>query len=212
MKKLFLFVIAAALFSCQNKPQSSEDKTPKVDSKLLVSCEGIGEVKLSDTYQELEKKFGKDLSVHENTAAGRYLTLWDGQPKQLNIYFEEKTEPFKKISSIETFANDAPYQTEDGVKAGMTGKELQKINTDMPVTMVNPYAVENPGLVKSFNNGQIATNNPCLGGHMEVSKQRNIPVDDLRSFQQEEIVDSSHKLMAERMEVVLSTLSVSAKK
>lgn len=215
MKKLLFFsAVTLSLFSsCQQKPSSSGDgQSSKVDPKILVSCDGIGEVKLTDTYQDLEKKFGaKALSVHENTVMGKYLTLWEGEPKQLNISWEERTLPFKKIKSIETVANDAPYQTADGLKPGMTGGEIQKMNTDMPVTMVNPYSYNDPGLIKSFNNGQIAINNPCLSGHMEISKQRNVPVNEVQAFQKEEIIDSSHKLMAERMTVVLSTLKISGK-
>lgn len=210
---LILSTLSLFLFSCQQKSAGTDgEEKAKIDPKILVSCDGIGDIKLTDTYETLEKKFGKDLSVHENTVVGKFATVWDGKPNQVNIYFEEKAQPFKTIKHIETNAPDAPYMTADSLRIGMTGKEIQKINSDMPITMLNPYGSNEPGLIQSFNNGEIATNNPCLSGHMEVSSQKNIPTPDIQAFQAEPVVESTHKLMGDRMEIVIANFRVSKPK
>ncbi len=59
MKSALLSLALLLLFACQ--PPSPKKKTaekPGVDPKILVSCEGIGEIKVTDTYEGLKQKFG----------------------------------------------------------------------------------------------------------------------------------------------------------
>lgn len=214
MIRYFPALFLLFLLSCDPPKQQAEtkEKAPAVDANLLVSCEGIGKIKLADTYADLEKRIGAQaLSAHENSVIGKYTTAWDGTPKQINIYWKEKSPPFKHIKYIETTADDAPYVTQSGLQAGMSLKDIQQLNSFMPVSFVNPYATENAGLITGFNNGDIAKTDPCIGGHIEIRKQRNIDIGELNEFKKEKLVDSSHKLMAERMECVLATIRITGK-
>ncbi|MXV15009.1 hypothetical protein [Hufsiella ginkgonis] len=212
----FLFPAAVALLSfgaCQQSKPVSENKEPAVAAKDLVSCTGIGEVKLTDSYQDLEKKFGKaNLTEHDNNVLGKFTAIWDQKPEQVNIYWKEKAAPYTHIDFMETVSPDAPYTTQKGLKVGMLMVDVQKINSDMPLTFVNPYANQDPGLITSFNNGELAIADPCLSGHVEVTKTRNIDAKVLAAFTGEKSVESTHKLiMGGRMDVIFANFRLANK-
>ncbi|WP_207425660.1 hypothetical protein [Pedobacter sp. SYSU D00535] len=210
MKKTFLLVFLAGLFSCQQK-QVAKAPEPQIDPKKLISCDGIGEAKLSDTYADLEKKFGAAaLSEHENTELGKYTTLWENKPEQINIFWEEKSQPYKRIKYMEATDAMSSYLTKDSVRIGLTLREVVKKNGSMPVTFRNFYAEEQSGLITTFNNGEITKVTPCLGGKLEWVKQTNIYAAEHENFKKQEVLESYDKLL-QRMEVVLSSIRVSAK-
>jgi hypothetical protein len=210
MKYLYLSLVSVILISCQ--PKAEPKKVETIEPELLITCDGIGEVKLTDSYADLEKKFGASaLSAHENTVAGKFTTVWQESPKQINVYWKEEQKPFKTIRYIEAVDASAPYMTKDSLRIGMTLKELVKKNGSMPVTFSNFTANEFPGLIKGFNNGEISTANPCFGGRLESLGQRPIYVDELRAFEAQQEVKSFEKIL-QRMEVVLGAIRISAKK
>ncbi len=205
-----LFAYLIAFSSCQPKPKE-EAKGPAIDPKVLVSCEGIGEIKLTDSHESLVKKFGANaVSEHSNTTSGAYTTVWDGSAKQVNIFWKETAAPFVHVRYIESTSFEGPYESVSGLKSGMPVRDIPKINTDMPITFHNPFGTESPGLITTFNKGAIATTDPCITGSVEFSRSRNVDEKTLASFKQEKIVDSSHPLLAERMDMILSGFRVTA--
>ena len=210
MKHSYLFLLFIALISC-NQEKKKEIVIP-VDPKFLITCDGIGEVKLSYSYTDLEKKFGKTvLSEHENNRTGKFTTLWENDPKQINIFWNESSQPYKTIKYIEAVDGMAPYMTSDSIGVGITLRDLVKKNGSMAITFNNFTNVASPGKIIHFTNGVIPKNNPCLKGSFESTGQKPIDVEDFKKFQAKEELKSFDRIL-ERVDVVLSTIRIEAKK
>jgi len=208
MKHSYLLLLFVALVSCNS---NTEKKVETLDPKLLISCEGIGEVKLTDSYADLQKKFGDSiLSAHENNIRGKYTTLWENDPKQINVYWAEQQEPFKTVKYLEITDSMSPYMTIDTIVIGTPLKDLVKKNGGMALTFKNFSANTEPGLIKDYNNGEIPTKNPCFGGTLEWTGQKAIDVNELREFQEQQEVKSFDRIL-QRYDVVLSSITITKK-
>lgn len=208
MKHSYLLLLFVAIFGCNSK---TEKKVESIDPKLLISCEGIGDLKITDSYADLQKTFGDSvLSAHENTARGKYTSLWENDPKQINVYWVEQAEPFKTIKYLEITDSMAPYMTKDSIAVGMPLKDLVKKNNGMALTFKNFFANTEPGTIKDFNNGDIPTNNPCFGGSLEWTGQKAIDINELREFQAQQEIKSFDRML-QRYDVVLSTITITKK-
>lgn len=208
MKYVFLLFCAAAFTGCETKTEKKVVES--IDPKFLITCEGIGEVKLKDTYEDLQKKFGDTaLSAHENNVRGRFTSIWENSPKQINVYWKEKSAPFKTINYIEAVEKGSPYMTKDSISIGMSIRELVKKNNGMALTLRN-FSFDNPGYITGYNNGNLLDNNPCFEGILEWTGQDPIDIKELRAFQAQEEVKSFDRVL-QRMDVELSTIRVSAK-
>jgi len=213
MKKFCLMVATAvALFSCDPaKKNPNAEAKKEIDPKILISCEGIGEVKLTDSREDLVKKFGdKKVVDHENNLYGVFTTVWYEDPKQINIYWKEKHAPFKTIKYIEAIKSDAPYMTKDSIQLGQSLRDLVKINGSISIKFRNISQVESPGLITNFNGGNIEKNNPCFSGLVEQAKLEVIHKDELKAFQKQEEVNSYDPLL-NRMTFELSAIRIKAK-
>ncbi|MEJ6981334.1 hypothetical protein WG906_12780 [Pedobacter sp. P351] len=209
MKYSYLYLLVFfALSACSPK---AEKKAETLDPKLLISCEGVGDVKLKDTYADLQKKLGDSvLSEHENNVAGKFTSVWENSPKHLNIYWQESQAPFKTIKYIDVIDGMAPYMTIDSIGVGMSLKDLVKKNGGMAITFKNFSAMSEPGVIKGYNNGEIPKSNPCLGGVLEWTDQKPIDVNEMREFQAQEEIKSFDRIL-QRYDVVLSIIRLSPK-
>ncbi len=195
--QLLLF---SCLFACQpptNKTKhAGKEPYAGPPAALLVSCDGIGRVKLSDSYADLQKKFPKEvLAFHDNNVSGQFLSIKERSPEQLNVYFKEQKPPFVHIKRIETAADNAPYLSADSLHVGMTLRELVNKNGHMPVTFRNVYAVKNPGLILSFNNGDLQKAQACLSLRMDVSEIATVYVRELNQFKKKDTLQSSDDML-----------------
>jgi len=212
MKYLFYSFILIAFTSCQQagttKQGASNAEENQVDSAILISCEGVGEIKMSISYDELEKQVGAtELTPHENTIYGNFTTVWENTPKAVNVYWKEKTPPFKTVNYLEVVDPASVYRTRDSLRVGVGLRDMVRMNNNMPLTFRNFYAEERSGLITSFNNGAIAERNPCLTGVLEWSSQENVYKDQYEAFKKQEIVESHEKIL-QRIEVNLSAIRV----
>lgn len=209
MRVCFLVSFLFLFIACDQPGKTT--KKPEINPGLLISCEGIGEVKLTDSHAALEKKFGAAaLTEHENTETGKYTTIWENDVKRVNVYWQESKAPFEKIRYIEAPDALSPYLTADSVRVGLTLRELVKKNGNMTITFRNFFASKQGGLIKTFNSGEIAKTNPCLGGNLEWVKQTNIYVAEQNEFRSKEVLESYDRIL-ERIEVVLSSIRISPK-
>lgn len=212
MKYFFYSVLLMGFMSCQqpasDKQSAKQAKEAKLDSGILISCEGVGEIKINFSYADLEKKVGaKALTPHENTIYGKFTTVWENTPKAVNVYWKEKTAPFKTIDYLEVVDPASVYRTPDSLQVGIGMRDMVRKNDNMPLTFRNFYAAEKSGLITSFNNGAIAKNNPCLTGVLEWSSQQNVYKDQYEAFKEQEIVESYEKIL-DRIEVNLSAIRI----
>lgn len=212
MKYLFYSILLLAFTGCQQSGTTNqaagEAEKNQVDPAILISCEGVGEIKMSISYEELKKQVGaKVLTPHENTVYGKFTTVWENTPKAVNVYWKEKTPPFKTVKYLEVVDPASIYRTGDSIRVGIGMRDMVRMNNNMPLTFRNFYAEEASGLITSFNNGSIAERNPCLTGVLEWSSQENVYKDQYEAFKKQEIVESYDKIL-QRIEVNLSAIRV----
>ena len=210
MKKTFLLLATVALFSCEPGVKKNKVAPPeKIDPKILVSCSGIGQVMLSDTHKSLEDKFPGEVEDHENTLNGVYTTVWEGSSKEVKVYWKEKQAPFKTIKYIQADMPGSPYMTVDSVKLGESLRDLVKINGSISIKFVN-ISQTDPGLIKSFNGGNIEKKTPCFTGVLEQSQLKTVHKDELNAFRKEKEVNSYDPLL-NRIEFELVAMRVASK-
>ncbi len=209
IKLSFLSFICLIVFGCTPKTEKKA-QVKQLDPRILITCEGIGEVKLSYSHADLEKKFGDAISEHENNIRGKYTSLWEHDPKHINVYWKESSAPFKTIKYIEAVDPMSLYMTKDSIGIGMSLRELVAKNGNMPITFKNFYTNTEPGLIKGFNNGEIPKANPCFEGTLETTDQRPIDVVEMRAFEKVEEVKSFDRIL-QRMDVVINSMRLTAK-
>lgn len=209
MKYYYLLLVILSLSACSQK--ADKKAVESIDPKNLISCEGIGQVRLTDTYADLQRKFGDSaLSEHENTKAGNFTTIWEKNPKQLNVFWKEKRQPFKTIKYIEVIDRLSPYMTKDSIALGISLRDLVRKNGGMALTFLN-FTSDRPGLITGYNNGELPKMDPCFEGVLEWTGQRPIDINELRTFQKMKEV-KSFEMILQRMDIELGTIRVSAKK
>ena len=186
------------LSSCQ-LPNGSNSKQKEqkqgVAPKYLISCEGIGEVKLSDTHETLVQKFGKNVSEHENSIYGAFTSVWYEKAEEVNVFWKEKKPPFKTIKYIEVTKLDAPYKTRDSLFLGQSLWDMIRLNDFKAIRFVNTSQVNSPGLIKSFGGGKIEKTLPCLSAVLERTEIRNVHTKEYASFIRKKEIKSSDPLL-----------------
>lgn len=214
MKKfLGAAVVCLLLASCGGSQQKeSEQEETNTD---LITCEGIGKVKLSHSHEDLESNFGADQLADETEEQdGKEVAItrvFKDSPEEVVVVWEESAAPFNRISKLIVRNELSPYHLEEGVQVGSTLKDLVKANNFLPVTFSNFYSASDGfAIIEGFNEGEIGTKYPCLGGKMDIDRTDNIDVNLLDDFKAEKSVKSNHKAM-EFIYANITELSVSAK-
>lgn len=209
--KFYYFGLLALVFSSCKEPVKKVQAKKEIDSSILISCDGIGGIKITDTYKTIVDRFGENIfTEHENSLTGKYLTLWEDNPKQMNIYWNEKSAPFKTIKYLEINTPNSIYLTKDSIKVGQSMREVVKRNNFMPLTFNNISSANDAGLITSFNGGPIASNNPCLTGALEQVKINVVHKDEMKAFHKKEVVESSDPIF-NRIDMELSTIRILSK-
>ncbi len=207
-----LIASIALLWSCQSGTQQTEEATEAVDPNAI-TCEGIGPVKLAHTYEDLVQAVGAErltngTAMLDGTEA-HVTRLFEGEAEEIIVYWAEKAEPYQTITKIAVANSFGPYQTADGIRVGSTLDDLRQSNNFMPVTMRNFYnSPDGFGEILSFNAGDIEVNYPCLGGVLDIVKQRGVDVAILDEIKPEPELLSSHRIFSV-LDVEVVELSVS---
>lgn len=203
MKKLPLVALLAStalLFSCQSGNQQSEETVEAADPNAI-TCEGIGPVKLSHSYEDLVQAIGAEhLSDSTATLDGTAVQVthaYQGEAEEIVIYWAEKEAPFQTITRIAVANSFGPYQTAEGIRVGSSLDDLRQANNFMPVTMKNFYnSPDGFGEILGFNGGDIEINHPCLGGVLDIVRQRGVDVAILDEIKPEPELLSSHRIFS----------------
>src|SRR6476661_477205 len=101
----------------------------------LITCDGIGNIHLADSYEDVLRKVGKDQLKNDSVfLEGNFEKLftkaYPGQHQEIRIYWKEDQPPFKSIDMLEIDMEESPYQFSNGIRIGTTLKEMQKLNAD----------------------------------------------------------------------------------
>lgn len=210
-KLLSIVLVSAFAVSCQ---QQKKEETPAADPNAI-TCEGIGPVKLSYSYAALDSAIGSDKLANDTIDVDgtpvHVTKVFPNEAEEIVVYWAETTEPYNKITKIAVSNNFGPYQTAEGLRVGSTLNEVKTYNNFMPVTMTNFYnSLDGFALIKGFNGGDIETKYPCLGGRLDITKQRGVDVTILDEIKPEPELKSSHKLF-NYVDVEVVELNISAK-
>ncbi|SFC61617.1 hypothetical protein SAMN05421747_11673 [Parapedobacter composti] len=211
-KLLSIALIGLVVTACQQGQKKQEEAS--VDPNAI-TCEGIGPVKLSYSYAALDSAIGAD-KLENGTAEVDGSTVhitrvFPNEAEEITVYWAEQQEPYNTITKIAVANNFGPYQTAEGLRVGSTLNEVKQYNNFMPITMTNFYnSLDGFAVITSFNGGDLETNNPCLGGKLDIVKQRAVDVRLLDEVKPEQELKSSHKLF-DSIDVEVVELSVSAK-
>ncbi|GGC29876.1 hypothetical protein GCM10011386_22400 [Parapedobacter defluvii] len=207
-------LIGAFALACQQPQKQQQEEVPQADPNAI-TCEGIGPVKLTDSYASLDSAIGAD-KLENGTAEvdGKKVQItkvFPNEAEEITVYWAESKEPYQTITKIAVANNFGPYQTAEGLRVGSTLNDLKQYNNFMPITMTNFYNnLDGFATITSFNGGDIETNYPCLGGRLDITKQRGVDVRTLDEIKPESELKSSHKLF-NSIDVEVVELNVSRK-
>jgi len=207
-------LVGAFAIACQQPQKQQEAEVPASDPNAI-TCEGIGPVKLSDSYASLEGTIGAD-KLENGTAEvdGKTVHItkvFPNEAEEIIIYWAENKEPYQTITKISIANNFGPYQTAEGLRVGSTLNDLKQYNNFMPISMTNFYnSIDGFAVITGFNGGDMETNYPCLGGKLDITKQRGVDVRTLDEIKPESELKSSHKLF-NAIDVEVVELSISSK-
>jgi len=201
MKKTLLAIALITLLAgCQQGGQQAQQEEPAADPNAI-TCDGIGPVKESNTHADLETLVGsgnlEDSTKNVNGNTVHVTRVFPNEAKEITVYWAESQPPYATITKLVISNSFGPYQTAEGLKVGSTLDDLRKQNNFMPITMTNFYnSIDGFATITGFNGGDIEVNYPCLGGRLDIVKQRGVDVRILDEIQNNETLQSSHKLFS----------------
>lgn len=209
----FLSIVLVALVATACQQTQKQEELPEADPNAI-TCDGIGPVKLGYSYAELDSAVG--INNLENGTAEvdgqtvRITKVFPNEAEEITVYWAESQEPYTTITKIAVANNFGPYQTTEGLRVGSTLNEVKEYNNFMPITMTNFYnSLDGFATIRGFNGGDIETSYPCLGGKLDIVKQRGVDVRTLDEIKPEAELKSSHKLFTSiDVEVVELSISV----
>ncbi len=212
MNKLISSALVCLVAVACQQGQKQQDEAP-VNDPNAITCDGIGPVKLSYSYAKLDSVVGADnlehgtVDIDGNTA--HVTKVFPNEAEEIIVYWAENQEPYLTITKIAVANNFGPYLTEEGLRVGSTLNEVKEYNNFMPVTMTNFYnSLDGFARITGFNGGDIEMKYPCLGGKLDIVKQRGVDVRTLDEVKPENELKSSHKLF-NSIDVEVVELSVS---
>lgn len=211
MKTTLLSLICISLLTaCQQGRQQDQEEAP-IDPNAI-TCENIGPVKLSYTYADLETEIGtnqlEDSTVIVDGDSVHITRVFPNDTKEIIVYWAESQPPYATITRLAINNSFGPYQTAEGLRVGATLDDLRKLNNFMPVSMTNFYnSLDGFATITGFNGGDLELNYPCLGGRLDIVKQRGVDVRMLDEIGDSETLLSSHKLF-NSLDVAVVELSI----
>ncbi len=178
MKKiLFLVVWSFALIYCKKNNQGDNQKASEINKDLIISCEGIGKLKFSMTYDDILNTFGKEnvksdtfiydknseLAMMSLDTVDRISTVISAPEGKIYVSWL----PGLKTSKIESmslnFYDHPKYQFTNGIKAGSTMEEFIKANGNEEFEFYG-FGWQFGGLLLENSKGKIFQDYPCIGG------------------------------------------------
>lgn len=123
-----------ALLSCGGKKESSDQAAAEVASAqpssavsadYLISCEGIGKVKMSANFADLTNTLGTAVSDIQDGMDGDFSNVTLGENAEVTVTFDYQHEKGQRILSLSTYSQT--FQTAKGLRAGLSLSEAEKL-------------------------------------------------------------------------------------
>lgn len=210
MNKLIVMVcLSLFLYSCGNTNQNAE--TEEV-SPTAITCNGIGLVNLSDNKKSLEEKFSaEDLQDESREIRGekRNTTIvFPNTPEELTVVWEDDSQ--EKMSTVFIWNENGPYATKEGLRVGISLRDVVKLNNYLSVSFTNFYSsMDGYANILGFNGGEIEEKYPCLSGKLDIVRLKGVDKLKLDEFKKQDSVSSGDP-MVQNMDVKISEISINA--
>jgi hypothetical protein len=189
-RSIFTFVMLALLvFACKKKEENKavtenkENQTQKNNTEqreeanpTLISCEGIGKVRFSMSYADLEKTFGKESLKSDTILAGTRMmgeevatedlitTTVEAPEGKIYLTWVAGKNP-QKIEKMSIVVHDKPqYKFANGISVGSSFKDFCEANEN-GVFEFHGFGWQYGGLIITETaQGKFFKENPCFSG------------------------------------------------
>lgn len=214
MKVVFNIIFASLfLFSCQNgsNKQAAQGKDASQENPNAITCERIGQVYTSYTHADLLEKFGREEVENEfreiDGEQQEITKVFPSQAEEVIVVWSDDTK--NKASKLMIWNEEAPYATKEGLRVGISLRDVIKVNNFLSIDFSNFYSdISGFANIESFNGGEIEEKYPCLGGKFDIVRLKGVDVNALDDFKQKSTVNSSDPLM-QSMDLKLAEISIS---
>ncbi|WP_448528567.1 hypothetical protein [Raineya sp.] len=191
-KNIFtLAIIAFALFACKKQEKDTEKKSEEKqeqqaqqnneqekENSTLISCEGIGRVKFSMNYADLEKAFGKENIKSDTVFAGT--EMMDGEKTDEDRIYSTISSPegkiyvtwaagkvAKEIEKISIGIADKPkFKFANGISVGSSFNDIRKANTNGDFEFYGMGWEYGGLIINETATGDFFKNFPCFTGDL----------------------------------------------
>ena len=229
-KNIFAFaMIAFVFFACkkheneqktENKEQQATENKEETSNPTLISCDGIGKVKFSSSYAEIEKAYGKDKMEIDTVFAG--VEMMDGEKTDEDRIYTTISSPegkiyitwaagktAKEIEKISINIADKPkFKFANGIGIGSSFDELRKANTNGDFEFYG-LGWQYGGIIINENaTGDFFKNFPCFTGDL---RTKDDTYDKVQNLMGETKFKASKVSEAQANELILSGITITKK-
>ncbi|GAB4494082.1 MAG: hypothetical protein OHK0045_24720 [Raineya sp.] len=230
-KNIFAFaIIALAFFACKKQEKDTEKQAEKKQEQqtqqsneqdnanpTLISCEGIGKVKFSMNYMDLEKIFGKANLQSDTTFAG--VEMMDGERTDEDRIYTTISSPegkiyvtwaagkvAKEIEKIGITIGDKPkFKFSNGIGVGSSFEDLRKANTNGDFEFYG-LGWQYGGIIINENaTGDFFKNFPCFTGGL---RSKGDTYDKVQGLMGDSKFKASKVSETQAKELILSEITI----
>lgn len=201
--KIYLIIPLILLTSygqAQFKHKKAASTVNPPPQSQLITCDGIGIIKLSDQLKDLKEKVGtSNISVDSVYAEGDLVeianVLWKGTTKEIRVYWKARKLSSKNIRVLEAFNPKSIYHFANGVSVGTTMAQLVKLNGGVPISFTG-FGIDFPlaGVFAGFNGGKLSKTMPCFTGYFDESDYDSPSGDKIFRSDNPGVKATKHKL------------------
>lgn len=177
MNRVAYLTLLVFMMSCTNSPKVKEEAGDWMQGgdPTEITCWGIGDIELEDSYDILVEKAGLDNikqdSLFKEGDFERVITrVWPGTNKEIIVHWKEKQAPLASIDMLELRDSASVYHFVNGIKIGSTLEELIKENGGAEFSFYG-FGWDYGGTVSDFNSGKLSKNLPCFRGVLALPKE-----------------------------------------
>lgn len=177
MKRVACFALLLFIMSCTNSPKVKEEAGDWLQGgdPTEITCWGIGDIELEDSYDALVDKAGLDHikqdSLFKEGTFERVITrVWPDTEKEIIVHWKEKEAPLSTIEMLELRDSSSVYHFTNGLRIGSTLQDLVKENGGVEFSFYG-FGWDYGGTVTDFNSGKLSGNLPCFQGVLALPQE-----------------------------------------
>lgn len=198
--KNILYLFLLLFFSCTSDSAKNQKSTSSWSNELTVAnsaeitCWGVGDIELEDSFDILAEKAGEknvkqDSLFKEGTFEGFITRIWGNTEKEIIVHWKEKTPPFSAIKQLEITNPSSIYHFPNGIKIGTTLTELIELNGGKEFSFYG-FGWDYGGTVNDFNGGKLSEVLPCFKGKLALPEGTSSAA-ELKEIMGDHLVKSS---------------------